>query len=311
MAEDTATPDHAAARTMLEAFASVGARRFNVSWTNSAGEPRRPRSLQKALRSLGGEMPKPANDDWLNSVHIEGLILADTLRTVPALLDTATAERLNLIVRPYGPGASFIQLDDLTAEKLPRIAPAMFLSIETSPGSFQAWLALAGDSDREFGRRVRRAAGADLSASGATRIAGSRNFKDKYAPDFPRVKIHKTQCGHRTTCAELESLGLVAPPEDFVPLPPSPALGEPHRWPSYAQALDGAPLNRAGDGPDRSRADFVWCMAAISWGFGIEETAGRLLTESARARERGKGKSYADATARNAAAAVARRQRQA
>ena len=30
---------------------------------------------------------------------------------------------------------------------------------------------------------------ADLTASGATKIAGSLNFKDKYAPDFPRVKI--------------------------------------------------------------------------------------------------------------------------
>jgi hypothetical protein len=43
---------------------------------------------------------------------------------------------------------------------------------------------MPGEHDREFARRVRRGAGADLSASGATKIAGSLHYKDKYAPDF-------------------------------------------------------------------------------------------------------------------------------
>jgi hypothetical protein len=29
-----------------------------------------------------------------------------------------------------------------------------------------------------------------------------------------------------------------------------------------------------GERPDISRADFTWCMLAIDWGHGIEETAG-------------------------------------
>ena len=39
--------------------------------------------------------------------------------------------------------------------------------------------------------------------------------------------------------------------------------------------------------PDISRADFTWCMTAISWGRGIEETAARLIEESAKAGENG------------------------
>ncbi len=54
-------------------------------------------------------------------------------------------------------------------------------------------------------------------------------------------------------------------------------------------------------------ADFAWCMTAISWGHGIEETAARLIEESTKAQEN--GKRYALQAAKNAAAAVARRER--
>ena len=176
----------AAARGMINIFISVGAECFHVTWTNSAGSPRRPHSLRTALQSLGGPLPRTDNEDWLDAIHIAGISAADLGRTLPALLDTANADRLNLTVRPRGRDVRFIQLDDLTAEKLPALALAMFLIIQTSPGNHQAWFALPGEHDREFARRVRRGVGADLTASGATKIASSLNFKDKYARDNPR-----------------------------------------------------------------------------------------------------------------------------
>jgi len=154
--------------------------------------------------------------------------------------------------------------------------------------------------------RVRRGAGADLAASGATKIAGSLNFKDKYAPDFPRVTIREAQPGRMTSPAELERLGLVAPPEKFAPLSPARSFSRgTDKWPSYALCLDKAPRNRDGGGPDRSRADYVWCMIAISWGHGVDDTAAHLLQESRKARE--EGPSYAMQTTRQAEAAVERR----
>ena len=114
--------------------------------------------------------------------------------------------------------------------------------------SARAWLVLPGSYDKGFARRVRWEARADLSASGATRVAGSLNFKDKYAPDFPRVTIREVQPGHRATTAELDRLSLVAPPDEFAPMPPAPRFANPRIWPSYQKALDGAPRNRAGDG---------------------------------------------------------------
>lgn len=100
-----------------------------------------------------------------------------------------------------------IQLDDLKAGQLPKLAPTVFLTLETSPGNFQAWAALSGMEDKDFARRLRKGTGADATASGATRVAGSINFKDKYAPGFPRVTIHAAQAGRVTTTGELDRLG--------------------------------------------------------------------------------------------------------
>jgi hypothetical protein len=274
---------------MLDAFASVGATRFDVTWTNAAGE-------EQAFRR--------------NSMT------AYLARILQAVLDDAAQKQRNVIVRPRGgTGVTFVQLDDLNEEKLARVASAVFLTLETSPGNFQAWAALSENTDKDFVRRFKKGAGADGSASGATRIAGSLNFKDKYAPDFPRVAIREAHPGRMTTAAELEGLGLVAPPEivtEPTPTPPSPARRQRsslrRKWPSYQRSLDGAPLNSEGTGPDTSRADFVWCMTAISWGWRKDETAEKLMEESTKAKTN--GKTYADLTAQNAFLAVERRRQQ-
>jgi hypothetical protein len=105
-------------------------------------------------------------------------------------------------------------------------------------------------------------------------------------------------------------LGLVAEPE-AQPLRITPArspTGSNRKWPSYAHSVDGAPLNSEETGPDISRADFVWCMTAITWGWTVDETKARLMEESTKAQEN--GERYADLTARNAALAVERRRDQ-
>ena len=167
--------------------------------------------------------------------------------------------------------------------------------------------------DKDFARRLRKGTGADATASGATRVAGSLNFKDKYAPDFPRVAIHAVHAGRMTTTDALERLGLVAAPEPIAEPPRvSPARGRPgpgnRKWPSYARCLDGAPFNSEETGPDTSRADFVWCMTALT-GDGARTRSPRgLMEESAKAQTNGRG--YADLTVRNASLAVERRREQ-
>lgn len=269
---------------MIDSFASVGATRFDVTLTTRAG-----------------------TKDWFR----RAMPLADLRRALPEMFDAAAKRERNVILRPHGPGVSFIQLDDLKGDKLPALVAAVFLALETSPGNFQAWVALSGTEDHDFPRRLRKGAGADPTASGATRVAGSRNFKDKYAPDFPLVKIHAAQPARLTTVQELERLGLVAPPEAVVPRPvvPSPARGRPgpgsRKWPSYARCLDNAPPSQGSPGDARhSIADFTWCLIAADWGWQPEEIASRLMEESAKARDN--GPAYAQKTAARASEAAVR-----
>jgi RepB DNA-primase from phage plasmid len=186
MGDDSDNTGHLAAQAMLDSFASVGATHFDVTWTNAAGDK------QHFRRNVS---------------------LAEFRRALPARLDEAILQQRNLIVRPHGPGVTFVQLDDLKAERLAAVAPVVFLALETSPGNYQAWVALPGDEDKDLARRLRKGTGADTTASGATRVAGSMNFKDKYAPNFPRVTIHAAQLGRTATADELDRLGLVAAPE--------------------------------------------------------------------------------------------------
>lgn len=269
---------------MLDLCASVGATAVDLTLTSSGGEK-----------------------EWFR----RNLPLAELGRMLPAMLDDATAKKRNVIIRPHGPEITLLQLDDLKAHQLPAVA---FVALETSPSNYQAWLALPGRLDREFASRVRKGAGADTGASGATRIPGSINFKTDHAPEktgrpfYPRVTIKEARPGQITSAAELEQLGLVAPQEHFTALPPARFESATLRqWPDYQYNLDRAKPNKTGDGPDLSGVDFVWCMTAATWGFGVTDTAEMLLQVSEHARLPGNGRPYAERTAKNAAGYVERR----
>jgi hypothetical protein len=267
---------------MIHTFATTGAERFDLTLTNLSGEKVRFR---------------------------KGLSLDQLEDDLPSLLTRAAAARHNVIVRPVAVHTNLIQLDDLDTGAAQLVQPVAFLGLETSPGNHQAWVAVPAGAEVDFARRLRKGAGADPSASGATRIAGSLNFKEKYAPNFPRVAITHRSPGRIVTPDQLEALGLVAAPETAPPptTPPrvSRAVSGGKAWPSYGRCLSGAPPNHANTGPDVSRADFTWCMTAIDWGWTVKETAARLMEESSKAKEN--GSKYADLTARKAAAAVERR----
>ncbi len=275
---ETDTSAAKAAIEMLDAFASVGATRFDVTWTNIAGE---------------------------KQLYRGGVVMDELRRSMPQALTRAIERQRNLIIRPHAPPV-FLQLDDMSDEALRRVEPVAFLTLDTSLGNHQAWLALIGDIPEDFTRRVRKGAGADPTASGATRVAGSLNFKTKYEPDFPRVAIGSTTPGRRVTPAELDAMGLVAPPDPVRPARAySPARpDENRRWPSYQKCLDGAPANHANTGPDMSRADFTWCKIAADWGWSAQDIAERLSEESPKAQEN--GQAYSNLTATRAAQASAR-----
>jgi RepB DNA-primase from phage plasmid len=266
------------ANRMLDIFASVGARRFDVTFLDIEGAKRGFRKDQ-SVRQLKNSL---------------------------SLLFPGLKERQNsLVVRPHSEEAALIQLDDLNRETLAPLRDVSFLSLQTSPGNYQAWVAVSGLSDpKDFSRRLRKGSHADPTASGATRVAGTLNFKRKYEPDFPAVAIAGANPGRIVTAEQLETLGLLAP------LPAAPAAplrvsrSSSRNWPDYQRCVQGAPMNHAQTGPDLSRADFFWSMMAAQRGFGIDAIASRLMELSSKAQEN--GELYARMTAENATAAVSR-----
>lgn len=284
---------------MLSAFASVGARSFDVTLLDIEGREQgfQPsRSLEELRRSIGKR------------------------------LESAERLQTSVVIRPRSTTALLIQLDDFTEDKARQMQLHSFLSLQTSPGNFQVWLAVSDgpkepEAAKRFRTRVRRGTGADQSATGATRIAGSLNFKPKYAPGFPLVSIHYGNPGKTITTAELEQNGFLGPeitpqPPASVPPQPTPPPGRkptgsgpaPQHWPDYGRALSGAPKKKDGT-PDRSLADFMFCKWAAERGHSVEAIAAKLIEVSDKARERVQVKDdngYALLTARNAAAALER-----
>lgn len=264
---------------MLDLFASLGVHTFDLTHTDIDGQKR---GFRRAIRF-------------------------EALRCgMPHLLHAAIQRQHNLIVRPQCAPVELVQLDDLSGAMLERLKAAAFLILATSVGNHQAWVA-ALECGARFARRLRQGSGADPSASGATRVAGSVNFKRKYAPDFPTVRLLEGTPQRTVTPAQLEALGLVAAPDPL-------AVSRPGRiwsgqnvkpWPSYERCLQNAPRARDSDRADVSRADFTFCLLAIDWGWSVADTCQRLLQKSSKAREN--GEAYARLTAQRAAAAVCRR----
>jgi hypothetical protein len=277
MADETGSRAESEAQRMVDAFASVGVTQFDIAHTNIDQEKRGYRRAQS---------------------------LRQTKTSLPYLLDSAPRRENNVILRPHRPPAVvLVQLDDLKREQLELVRSTAFLILQTSPGNHQAWVAVEG-GDRDFARRLKIGTQADLTASGSVRMAGTFNYKRKYAPNFPTVIIEEAHPGRIVTRAELEGRGLVAPapPKPEAPASPLRCSDRPSRlaWPSYERCLDEAQSR----GRKRSSADFTFCCIAIDlFKRTPEETAAKLLEVSSKAREN--GEAYALDQVINAAAKVA------
>jgi len=273
-----------AARGHLHALATAGVEAVTESWLDGSG----------ACHYVGKNCP-----------------LAKVAEGIDRALEQASRIGSSLVIRPRPPAsATLLQLDDVPEAAFERALPLALFGLETSPGSRQAWLALAGAADAGLARAVKAATGADRGASGACRLAGSINFKGKYRPDFPVVRLLAVQPGRFTGAGELVAAGLLpgnwagggegAPRFSSFLSEGSP--GRPWRWPDYERALAGAPRARSHPGRDRSMADFFWCCLAVKAGWRAEEVAEQLMAVSERARERGRG--YASGVAARAAAST-------
>jgi hypothetical protein len=273
-----------AAENMLTAFESAGVERYDRSLVNELrqGEEFTPNLTANRLR-----------------------------RSLPETLRRCERERLNFIIRPRGRrDYRLIQLDDLDQTKAAKVRDYGFLVVETSPANYQVWLAVEG-GDSETARRLKRGTSADLGASGAVKLAGSLNFKPKYAPNYPRVRLVWADIEQPTvSLAALEESGLLAPKADLSEIPAIALAGPPpNAWPDYGRCLQNAPRSRDGGHVDCSRADYTWTKIALQlfrWVQRPDAVIPRLYGLSAKAKAKGEveGMDYCRMTVKNALLAV-------
>jgi hypothetical protein len=271
------------AREMLSLFASVRAHHFDVT--------------VKDDRTKKGTMERGRT--------VRGLALS-----IPEYLALSVQEQKSIIIRPRAEGP-LIQLDDLAPEAIEKVREFSFLIIETSRGNFQAWLSVT-DAGEVTTRRLRESTGADLTASGAVRLCGTRNYKPEYGPDFPSIRLIEGRPGRTTTTAELEARGLLPPPTPALvsvqkhshrhtpPRAPSRDY-ESTTWPDYGECL--AYARKPNNEPDTSRADSRFAWIAARRGFSIEAITAKLLVVSEkvnRMKSESEARKYAERTARRA-----------
>jgi len=118
--------------------------------------------------------------------------------------------------------------------------------------------------------------------------------------------------GKVMTPEKLQTMGLLAEPEPVNEHSHAPARvsrsSSGRTWPDYGRCVAGAPPNKDGSGPDRSMADWTFCLFAARRGFTAHEIEAQLLQVSPRAQERARchDEGYARITAQNAVGAVER-----
>lgn len=245
------------AQTTLEAFESVGATAYDVT-------------LRDELS--GGA----ANFETFDALSLKGQL--------PALVKRTEQRAESLIIRPRG--GALIQLDDCSPELAERLEPVVFMTFETSPDNYQAWLALPEETSEAELKAVRsrllatlKGTGANGGAFGAMRWPGSINRKP--SRNGFRVRLHRLWPEAYCTVAELEAAGLLAPlaPE---PQPEKPKgfrlrLGG-RAFPSYDRCL-------AEKDGDRSSADASFLRLCYMRGFSMAEAIAELERVSERAQE--------------------------
>ena len=190
------------------------------------------------------------------------------------------ARQRNVIVRPHGPGVTFIQLDDLKAAQPAPARPRRVSHARNLARKFsgvggarrirrQGFCAPAAqrhrrrrDRERRHARRRQPQLQGQVRAplSRASRSVRRNPAASRPPPSSKGSGLSRSRKLSRRRCAS------------------RPARVSPggRKWPSYARCVDGAPLNSEETGPTSAAPISCCCMTAITWGWTSQEAARRL-----------------------------------
>ena len=249
------------------------------------------------------------NEDTGRAVLYQTFDIESFRVKLPGLLSRNSSGTESLIVRPSG---SFVQIDDLTKDLTSAFETVAFLTIQTSPQSYQVWLAPIVRTQVELGHLRSRVlanlgTSADPGANGVLRWPGSLNCKRTHRTalgSFPMVTTISCTPSRQVTPNQLEALGLLssdASRKDSIVRDHSRHGTRRHGWPDYQSVLNKTSVTQKGS-RDRSVADFNWSVLSLRLGFSEHEVVAELRCVSEKAKSR--DVSYAEATVRKAAVLV-------
>ena len=237
-------------------------------------------------------------NDATGAVDVRDVTDDDLSVNLGAWIADAERRGQSFIVRLRGDG--LIQVDDCDQESREFLEPLAFLTVETSPGSFQAWLAVDGVDLEQTRRRIflglaQRGMEGNGGSYGSLRWPGSINFKpERRGPGgSPIVRVMTTQSGCRVTLEELASFSLL--PELPAAAPSLPVFDPrqfagPQKWPDYGKCLA---VKRT-----RSEADAQFVWIALQRGFSDSEIAAKLAEVSEIGRKGPRATRYIERTIR-------------
>ena len=241
------------ARRAVDAFRSIGADRFDITYKN--------------------------DDDHKDIIFREDVDLDSKLESG---IRWGENNSRSFIVRPRG--AALIQIDDCNAETLVELSPFCFFAEETSEGNFQAWLALPKRTTKEELKEVRdrllkKLDSGNGGSHGSTRWVGSINFKP--SRNRFRVRLLLAENGRFTSAEELDESGLLTEPEKPIERhnqQQSETVGFRGSFPDYDRCLKDNEY-------DRSDADASFLKICKARGFSRDESIDALLEVSKKAQE--------------------------
>jgi hypothetical protein len=276
MSHQTLTPE-LEARMMIEACDSVGATMFKVAFT--------------AIYPLVGQAaelpPLERSEPLQKGVNMSA---EELYKRIPDYIRRNQERHHNVAVRVWG---AIFQVDDCSQAFYERLKPLCFAAVQTSPQSFQVWLALPRSFVGSDGKRtdaltvIRKRffdkceelkESANGGAYNSIRMPGTLNIKEKYLGDFPRIRLIHTSMGRLTTPEELDALGLLAPAPAPILRLVNPTPGVPNvlaNRPDYQYFVNRAPAKEDGN-PNLSRADASFAVYYLSIGDSRAEVAARL-----------------------------------
>jgi hypothetical protein len=279
------------AQKLLEAFESVGVVEVKIvfiSCVSSSGD----------YRCVGAE------DVTVEHVRrrTDGYIKRSEKQTQSVCLRPKSPElRQGAAVCSNG---ALIQVDDCSLEVLGRLAPYSFVTVETSPGNYQAWLALPKgitEGERVLVRerllRQLKDTGANGGAFNSVRLPGCLNAKEKYRDaqgHLPRVRVVDVAPSLMVAPSVLETAGLLAAP---LPAKVTSIVTYNNSRIPTSEVDYQYYLSRSGNSDksfDRSNADICYAMAMLRLGHPRHYIISRINDLSDKAK--GRRDSYAEQT---------------